>query len=153
MVVRTVQVAVAPGAVEGDGKGREPSGEHRASDAGSWAVLFVVLLAWVRVLGSARPGHTPHYTPQTQTPHRQAGQKTKRETTQLRARAGSWVESVGCCCWNSLSLSMKFQASRFSASGRKCPSSPTIVKHAAHASPCMFSRLERDVGKSFGLAA
>lgn len=40
---------------------------------------------------------------------------------------------------------MKFQASRFSASGRKCPSSPTEVEHAAHASPCMFSRLERDV--------
>jgi len=44
-----------------------------------------------------------------------------------------------------VSLSMKFQASRFSASGRKCPLSPTEVKHAAHASPCMFSRLERDV--------
>ena len=27
----------------------------------------------------------------------------------------------------------------------RCPSSPTEVKHAAHASPCMFSRLERDV--------
>lgn len=46
---------------------------------------------------------------------------------------------------------MKFQASRFSASGRKCPSSPTEVKHAAHASPCMFSRLERDVKLLFGV--
>ncbi|KAH9597414.1 hypothetical protein LSM04_004394 [Trypanosoma melophagium] len=26
----------------------------------------------------------------------------------------------------------------------KCPSSPAEAKHAAHASPCMFSRLERD---------
>jgi hypothetical protein len=31
----------------------------------------------------------------------------------------------------------------------KCPSSPTEVKHAAHASPCMFSRLERDVSSFF----
>jgi len=31
----------------------------------------------------------------------------------------------------------------------KCPSSPTEVKHAAHASPCMFSRLERDVSVFF----
>jgi hypothetical protein len=27
----------------------------------------------------------------------------------------------------------------------KCPSSPAVAEHAAHASPCMFSRLERDV--------
>lgn len=40
----------------------------------------------------------------------------------------------------------EIQASRFSVSGRKCPSSLACAKHAAYASSCMFSRLERDVG-------
>lgn len=31
----------------------------------------------------------------------------------------------------------------------KCPSSPAEAKHAAYASPCMFSRLERDVIECF----
>ncbi|KAH8615725.1 hypothetical protein ERJ75_000069000 [Trypanosoma vivax] len=41
---------------------------------------------------------------------------------------------------------MTVQASRFSASGRECPSSATKVARAAHASPCMCSRVERDLG-------
>ena len=41
----------------------------------------------------------------------------------------------------------EIQAVRFSASGRKCPSSHSQrLRHTAYASPCMFSRLERDVG-------
>ena len=43
------------------------------------------------------------------------------------------------------SLSMKFQASRFSASGRRVPLEPRSARRTAYASPCMFSRLERDV--------
>ena len=43
------------------------------------------------------------------------------------------------------SLSMKFQASRFSASGRRVPLEPRNARRTAYASPCMFSRLERDV--------
>jgi hypothetical protein len=39
----------------------------------------------------------------------------------------------------------EIQASRFSASGRRCPlSSGQRPKQTAYASPCMFSRLERD---------
>ena len=40
---------------------------------------------------------------------------------------------------------MKFQASRFSASGRRVPLEPRNARRTAYASPCMFSRLERDV--------
>jgi len=48
----------------------------------------------------------------------------------------------GCCC--STTREHENQASRFSASRRKCRlSSGQRPKHTAYASPCMFSRLER----------
>lgn len=96
------------------------------------------------------PPHTTH-----DTPHAQGKEKKSNNELDAFAHAtGCWIDPLStsfflrCCpkthCLD-VSLSMKFQASRFSASGRKCPSSPTEMEHAAHASPCMFSRLERDL--------
>ena len=59
----------------------------------------------------------------------------------LHHRRWKVVDSM-CVCE---SLSMKFQASRFSASGRRVPLEPRSARRTAYASPCMFSRLERDV--------
>ena len=48
------------------------------------------------------------------------------------------------------SLSMKSRLQGSTSRDVKCPSSPgTSPRHAVYASPCVFSRLERDVGVVF----
>lgn len=72
---------------------------------------------------------------------RNGPQKRGRLRIALHHRRWKVVDSM-CVCE---SLSMKFQASRFSASGRRVPLEPRSARRTAYASPCMFSRLERDV--------